>query len=152
MSDSRRCSTRLGAEVPAAVRACHQAGIRVIVITGDHALTALELGREPAEKGIMDQPPRPRSEGVIRRPMLVRVWLFLGGISAALVMAGFFYVLLRAGWSFGDETGSGTTLHDAYLEATTMTDAACGAAGHGSATLGRTAAPPSFPTDRLGCG
>jgi P-type E1-E2 ATPase len=33
------------AEVPAAVRACHRAGIRVIVITGDHALTALEVAR-----------------------------------------------------------------------------------------------------------
>ena len=52
----------------------------------------------------MERPPRPRSEGVIRRQMLIRAWLFLGGISAALVMAGFFYVLLRAGWSPGDAT------------------------------------------------
>jgi hypothetical protein len=62
-----------------------------------------------------------KKRGVIRRQMLVRAWLFLGGISAALVMAGFFYVLLRAAWSPGDETGSGTALHHAYLEATTMT-------------------------------
>ncbi len=32
-------------EVAAAVSACHRAGIRIIVITGDHALTALEVAR-----------------------------------------------------------------------------------------------------------
>jgi hypothetical protein len=39
--------------------------------------------------------------------MLVRAWVFLGGISAALVMGGFFYVLLRAGWAPGDPTEVG---------------------------------------------
>jgi magnesium-transporting ATPase (P-type) len=33
-------------EVPEAVRACHAAGIRVIMITGDYALTAVAIGRE----------------------------------------------------------------------------------------------------------
>jgi len=33
-------------EVPAAIRACHSAGIRVIMITGDYALTAESIGRE----------------------------------------------------------------------------------------------------------
>jgi magnesium-transporting ATPase (P-type) len=32
-------------EVSDAVRSCHRAGIRVIVVTGDHALTALEVAR-----------------------------------------------------------------------------------------------------------
>jgi len=32
-------------EVPPAIRACHSAGIRVIVITGDYALTAASIGR-----------------------------------------------------------------------------------------------------------
>jgi magnesium-transporting ATPase (P-type) len=36
-------------------------------------------------------------------------------------MAGFFYVLLGAGWSPGDPTGDGSPLHHAYLQATTMT-------------------------------
>lgn len=33
------------AEVPAAIHACHSAGIRVIMITGDYALTAASIGR-----------------------------------------------------------------------------------------------------------
>ena len=33
-------------EVPAAIDACHSAGIRIIMITGDYALTAASIGRE----------------------------------------------------------------------------------------------------------
>jgi magnesium-transporting ATPase (P-type) len=88
---------------------------------GTETLPALALGREPAEPGIMRRPPRDRSEGVIRPPMLLRAWLFLGVICAGLAMAGFFYVLADAGWAPGDPTGQGTSLHHAYQQATTMT-------------------------------
>ena len=88
---------------------------------GTETLPALALGREPAEPGLMQRPPRERSEGVIRPAMLVRAWLFLGVICAALAMAGFFYVLGGAGWSPGDPTGAGHSLHHAYQQATTMT-------------------------------
>ncbi len=88
---------------------------------GTETLPALALGREPAEPGLMQRPPRERSEGVIRPAMLVRAWLFLGVICAALQMAGFFYVLGGAGWSPGDPTSAGHSLHHAYQQATTMT-------------------------------
>jgi calcium-translocating P-type ATPase len=88
---------------------------------GTETLPALALGREPAEPGLMRRPPRPRSEGVIRPPMLLRAWLFLGVICACLAMAGFFFVLLRAGWHLGAPVGPGHVLHHAYLTATTMT-------------------------------
>jgi calcium-translocating P-type ATPase len=88
---------------------------------GTETLPALALGREPAEPGAMERPPRRPSEGVISRAMLIRAWLFLGVICAALSMAGFFYVLAGAGWSPGDPTGDGSPLHHAYLQATTMT-------------------------------
>ena len=68
----------------------------------------------------MEQPPRKADEPLIQRPMLVRAWLFLGVIVAALAFAGFFYVLLDAGWHPGDPTGKGHPLHHAYLQATTM--------------------------------
>ena len=88
---------------------------------GTETLPALALGREPAEPGIMQRPPRRPSEGVIQPPMLLRAWLFLGVICAVLAMAGFFFVLLRAGWHPGDPVGEGHPLHHAYLTATTMT-------------------------------
>lgn len=88
---------------------------------GTETLPSLALGRDPAEPGIMQRPPRQRSEGVIRRPMLIRAWLFLGLIVAGLSIGGFFYVLTQAGWHPGDPTGAGSQFHHAYLQATTMT-------------------------------
>ena len=59
-------------------------------------------------------------------------------ISAALVMAGFFYVLLSAGWGPGDAVGKGTPLHHAYLQATTMTFLGIVACQVGTAFAART--------------
>jgi magnesium-transporting ATPase (P-type) len=88
---------------------------------GSETLPSLALGRDPIEPGSMDRPPRPHSEGVIQRPMLVRAWLFLGVMVAGLSLAGFFYVMAQAGWHPGDPVGVGHPLHHAYLQATTMT-------------------------------
>jgi magnesium-transporting ATPase (P-type) len=105
---------------------------------GTEILPALALGRERAEPGLMARPPRPRSEGVIRRSMLYRAWVFLGLIEAALVMAGFFWVLLLADWSPGADVSSGSPLHDDYLRATTMTFAGIVACQIGTAVASRT--------------
>jgi calcium-translocating P-type ATPase len=87
---------------------------------GTDTLPALALSREPAEPGLMDRPPRPRTQGVITGRMLGRAWAFLGLISAALVMAGFFVTLRHAGWHPGAPTGPGTPLNHAYRQATTV--------------------------------
>ncbi|MBP2703921.1 cation-transporting P-type ATPase [Microbispora sp. RL4-1S] len=105
---------------------------------GTETLPALALGREPPEPGLMRRPPRHRSEGVIRPAMLVRAWLFLGVVCAVLSMAGFFYVLLRAGWRPGAPTGPGHPLHHAYRQATTMTFAGMVAGQIGTAFAART--------------
>jgi calcium-translocating P-type ATPase len=105
---------------------------------GTETLPALALGQEPAEPGIMRRAPRRRSEGLIQRSMLLRSWLFLGLIAAALEMAAFFYVLLRAGWSPNDPTGAGTSLHHAYQQATTMTFLSMVACQVGTAFAART--------------
>jgi magnesium-transporting ATPase (P-type) len=105
---------------------------------GTETLPALALGRDPAEPGLMKRRPRPRSEGIIQRSMLVRAWIFLGLISAALVLSGFFYVLLRGGWSLGDETSSGDPLHHLWLQATTMTFLGIVACQVGTAFASRT--------------
>ena len=51
---------------------------------------------------------------------------------------GFFYVLLQAGWSPGDDVDSGSSLHAAYLAATTMTFAGITACQVGTAFAART--------------
>jgi calcium-translocating P-type ATPase len=87
---------------------------------GTDTLPALALSREPAEPGLMDRPPRPRAQGVITGRMLARAWGFLGLISAALVMAGFFVTLAHGGWRPGAPTGLGAPLNHAYRQATTV--------------------------------
>ncbi|GIE38162.1 magnesium-transporting ATPase [Actinoplanes lobatus] len=100
---------------------------------GTETLPALALGRERAEPGLMDRPPRPRSAGVIDARLLWRAWGLLGVTSAVLVLAGFFFVLARNGWRPG-VTLSGT----AYARATTMTFAGIVACQIGTAFASRT--------------
>ena len=105
---------------------------------GTEILPALALGREPAEPGLMSRSPRPRSEGVITTPLLVRAWVFLGLIEATLVMGGFFFVLATAGWVPGADVATGSALHGDYLRATTMTFAGIVACQIGTAMAART--------------
>jgi calcium-translocating P-type ATPase len=105
---------------------------------GTEILPALALGMEPAEPGLMSRPPRSPGEGVISRAMLIRAWVFLGLIEAALVMGAFFSTLLRAGWSPGDDVSAGAPLYDAYVTATTMTFAGIVACQVGTALAART--------------
>ena len=105
---------------------------------GTETLPALALGREPAEPGIMSRPPRSRGRGVVDREMLARAWGWMGLLSAALVLMGFFAVLLRAGWAPGDDIGEGAVLHHAYAQATTVTFLGIVACQVGTAVAART--------------
>ncbi|WP_231954692.1 cation-translocating P-type ATPase [Actinoplanes derwentensis] len=100
---------------------------------GTETLPALALGREKAEPGLMDRPPRSRTAGVIDRRLLLRAWGLLGVTSAILVMTGFFWVLWRAGWQPGAELTDTT-----YARATTMTFAGIVACQIGTAMASRT--------------
>ncbi|WP_395659620.1 cation-translocating P-type ATPase [Nocardioides sp.] len=113
--------------------------VQILMIDlGTETLPALALGREAAEPGLMERPPRGRGEGIITRRMLVRAWAVLGLTSAVLVAAGCWWVLWSAGWRPGDPTGAGTPLHEAYLRATTMTFAGIVACQIGTALAART--------------
>jgi calcium-translocating P-type ATPase len=90
---------------------------------GTETLPALALGREPAEPGVMRRPPRARTDRVIDVPLLKRAWLVLGGVSAVLVVAAFFWVLLRSGWSPGDDITD--ELHDRATSMTFLGIVAC---------------------------
>ncbi|MEU5825601.1 cation-translocating P-type ATPase C-terminal domain-containing protein [Streptomyces sp. NPDC047803] len=60
------------------------------------------------------------------------------GVGRSRHGAGFFYVLWRAGWQPGDPTGPGSTLHHAYVTATTATFAGIVACQIGTAFAART--------------
>ncbi len=75
---------------------------------------------------------------MINGALLTRAWAFLGLLSSLLVMAGFLFVLLRAGWSPGDATGRGTALNDDYRRATSMTFAGIVSCQVGTALASRT--------------
>lgn len=84
---------------------------------GTDTVPALALGVGPAESDVMDRPPRSRKERLLNRFVIMRGYIFLGLIEAALVMSGYFWVLLSAGWYFGVNL---TFTDPLYLKATTM--------------------------------
>jgi magnesium-transporting ATPase (P-type) len=105
---------------------------------GTETLPALALGREPPEPGLMDQPPRARSEHVVQRALLFRAWGFMGVISAVLVLGAFFFTLWLGGWRLGDATDTSSGLHHAYVQATTATFVGIVACQVGTAFAART--------------
>jgi calcium-translocating P-type ATPase len=104
---------------------------------GTETLPALALGREPAEPGIMQRPPRRRGQNVIDGPMLARAWGLMGGVSAVLVTGLFLASLLEGGWRLGDDVTSGP-LHEVWVQATTMTFLGIVACQVGTALASRT--------------
>ena len=105
---------------------------------GTEILPALALGREPAEPGLMQRPPRPRSEGVISGAhALPRVGLpraDRGGARARRLLLG----ALEGRMDQRRRRLAGSPLHDAYLQATTMTFAGIVACQVGTAFAART--------------
>jgi len=104
---------------------------------GTETLPALALGRERAEPGLMERPPRQRTQNVIDAPMLARAWGLLGGVSALLVMTIFLVTLDRGGWHLGDDVSSGPLLH-VWQQATTMSFLGIVACQIGTAMASRT--------------
>ena len=85
---------------------------------GTDMIPALGLGIELPHGEVMDLPPRPRSERLLNLPLLLRTYLFLGLIEAAVAMGGFFLYLFANGWTWGTPLAWSSTL---YKEATTVT-------------------------------
>lgn len=83
---------------------------------GTDSLTAVGLGAERADPGVMHRPPRPAGERLLNRSLALRAYLFLGPIEAAAAMAAYFHVLLGGGWRPGQELAADAPL---YLQATT---------------------------------
>jgi calcium-translocating P-type ATPase len=85
---------------------------------GTDTLPALALGAERPEPGVMERPPRPRSERLLDWTTFVRAYLWLGPIEAALCMAGYFAAYWLAGWRLGMPLEQFSSV---YVLATTMT-------------------------------
>ena len=82
---------------------------------GTDMLPALALGAEPPDPGVMQRPPRARSERLLSWGLIARAYLFLGVLEAAAAMAAFFFVLDAAGWQYGVSLERSDPL---YLQAT----------------------------------
>jgi magnesium-transporting ATPase (P-type) len=88
---------------------------------GTDMLPAIALGTERAEPGTMARPPRPRSERLLSRKVLARVYGFVGLLEGVAAMTSFFVGYLLGGWrppSALPDAGN------AYYQATTMTQTA----------------------------
>ncbi len=83
---------------------------------GTDLLPALALGAEPPRDDVMHQAPRKRGERLLNWPLLLRAYLWLGLIQAALAMTAFFVVLQHDGWRWGEMLGP---QDPTYLAATT---------------------------------
>ena len=84
---------------------------------GTDMVPALGLGAELPEPGIMDKPPRLRTERLLDLSLLIRAYCFLGPIEATACMAGFFFIYYQNGWVPGMEMQDSGVV---YLAATTM--------------------------------
>jgi sodium/potassium-transporting ATPase subunit alpha len=85
---------------------------------GTDMVPAIALGADPPQPGIMNVPPRPRSERLLTVPLLMRTYFFLGLNSAVLAMSGFFLYLFANGWTWGAPLDWSSPL---YRQATTVT-------------------------------
>ena len=83
---------------------------------GTDMVPALALGAERPDPEVMRQPPRRPEERLLSWPLIIRAYLWLGPLQAAISLAAFFFVLHAGGWHYGEQLAMHTPL---YLQATT---------------------------------
>ncbi|MFM7274851.1 MAG: cation transporting ATPase C-terminal domain-containing protein, partial [Gammaproteobacteria bacterium] len=91
--------------------------IQVLAVDlGTDMLPALALGAEAPHPGVMQRPPRPRSQRLVDRALAIRAYAWLGGLEAAAAMCAYASVLWAGGWAFGQPLAGDDPL---YRQATT---------------------------------
>jgi magnesium-transporting ATPase (P-type) len=85
---------------------------------GTDMIPAIALGAERAEPGSMSRPPRPRTERLLDRATLGRVFGVLGPLEGLAAMSGFLFAFWLAGWRPWESLADSGPL---YVQATTMT-------------------------------
>lgn len=106
-----------GGRIPLALGVMHILAIDL----GTDLVPALGLGAEPPEPGVMDKPPRAKTEHVIDKRLLTRAYLWLGPIQAGFVMLSFFLAFRFQGY---DTTAGLPASGSDYRAATAMALAA----------------------------
>jgi sodium/potassium-transporting ATPase subunit alpha len=86
---------------------------------GTDMLPALALGAELPSGHVMQRPPRARGQRLLDVGLLGRAYGFLGILEAAAAMAAFFFVLVSAGWNYGQPIAPDDSMFPIYLQATT---------------------------------
>ncbi|MBU6228358.1 MAG: cation-transporting P-type ATPase [Cyanobacteria bacterium REEB459] len=108
---------------------------------GTDMVPALALGAEAAEVGIMEQPPRAKTQTLLDRSLLLRAYCWLGLIEAGLGMAAFFWVWHSHGYDLAALQAVSPSLLSRsapaavvaiYAQATTLTLAAIVASQDGN--------------------
>ena len=85
---------------------------------GTDMVPAIGLGVEPPEAGVMERPPRSRTERLLTVQLLSRALLWYGLIESVASMAAYFFLNWRYGWPAVPLAAEGTLI---YRLATTMT-------------------------------
>ncbi|WP_455278787.1 cation-translocating P-type ATPase [[Eubacterium] cellulosolvens] len=85
---------------------------------GTDMLPALALGAEPAEKDVMNMPPRKREKSLLSRELLAHAFLFLGTIEAFAAMGSYYWMNLINGYGPHSLAQPGNIV---YTMASTMT-------------------------------
>lgn len=84
---------------------------------GTDMLPALGLGAELPEEGVMERPPRSRTEILMNKKTVIKAFLWYGLLESIIAMGAYFYVNLLNGWPNVPLASSGMV----YRQATTMT-------------------------------
>jgi P-type Ca2+ transporter type 2C len=104
---------------------------------GTDLLPAIALGTERAEPGVMERPPRPRSERLLNRRVLGRVYGFVGLLVGVAGLGSFFAAYALAGWRPWEALADDGSL---YVQAT--------AATYAGIVMGQVGAGMAFRTSR----
>ena len=87
----------------------------LLVNLGTDVLPALALGIDPANPGIMAEPPRDQKKALMSRNFIAH-FLFLGSLIGLIVVSTFIIILSQGGWEFGQMLAKTSPL---YLKAST---------------------------------
>ncbi|MFH0776528.1 MAG: cation-translocating P-type ATPase [Patescibacteria group bacterium] len=82
----------------------------LLVDLGTDLLPSLALGIDPADPIAMQQPPRDPHSRILRGKFIVH-FVVLGMVIGGLVLGGYFSVLLREGWHFGEIISADSAIH-----------------------------------------